>query len=302
MPADALQAAQHVGEVAAEHAPVGVQFVDDDVAEVLEEPRPSRVVRQHAGMEHVGIAEDDVGAGANRAPRVGRRVAVVGEDADVALRRRADDLREPLEFGELVLSERLGGEQVQRPGTGLAQDRAQDGPVVAERLARGGGRDDDDVAPGQRVAHGLGLVRVRLLDAPRGQGLDEPRIDIGGPGGVPRGLGRDVTHGGHDLVAADLDVRAGRRVGPGQRGGHPAVGREMPQRLLQRLVLVPGEAHYGAGHRPSMLRRRRGAIKRRRSGYRDGHREPGTGAGTGTGTGTGTPSGQRRTTVAESKS
>jgi hypothetical protein len=34
--ADPQQPAQDVGDVPAEHAPVGVQLVDDDVAELLE--------------------------------------------------------------------------------------------------------------------------------------------------------------------------------------------------------------------------------------------------------------------------
>ena len=62
MPADPPQPAQHVAQVAAEHAAVRVQLVDDDVAQVLEELRPPRVVRQDARVHHVRIAEHDVRA------------------------------------------------------------------------------------------------------------------------------------------------------------------------------------------------------------------------------------------------
>ena len=82
VPADALQPPQHVGEVAAEHAAIRVQLVDDDELEVLEQLRPARMVRQDARVHHVGIAEHDVRARADGAARVLRRVAVVGVDAD----------------------------------------------------------------------------------------------------------------------------------------------------------------------------------------------------------------------------
>ena len=46
MPADPAQAPQHVAEMAAEHAAVRVQLVDDDVPEIFEQLRPARMVRQ----------------------------------------------------------------------------------------------------------------------------------------------------------------------------------------------------------------------------------------------------------------
>ena len=76
-------------EVAAEHAAIRVQLVDDDEPQVLEQLRPARMVRQDPRVQHVGIAEHDVRLAANRAPRVRRRVAVVGEHADLEIRRRA---------------------------------------------------------------------------------------------------------------------------------------------------------------------------------------------------------------------
>ena len=46
----------------AEHAAVGVQFVDHHVAQVLEELRPFGVVGQNALMQHVGIRYHNVAA------------------------------------------------------------------------------------------------------------------------------------------------------------------------------------------------------------------------------------------------
>ena len=56
---DAFQPPDHVADVAAEHAAVAVHLVDHDVFEAREEGDPLGVVRQDAGVEHVGIADDD---------------------------------------------------------------------------------------------------------------------------------------------------------------------------------------------------------------------------------------------------
>ena len=119
---------------------------------------------------------------ADGAPRVLRRVAVVGEDADLACRPLIDVLRQLVQLGELILRERLGRKQIQRARRRIRQDLAQDRRVVAERLARRGRRGDDDVAPGERVLDGCGLVRVELVDAARGERRAEPRIEAVGPG------------------------------------------------------------------------------------------------------------------------
>jgi hypothetical protein len=46
--ADPTQPPQHVAQMAAEHAAIGMELVDDDVAEVLEELRPPWMMRQDA--------------------------------------------------------------------------------------------------------------------------------------------------------------------------------------------------------------------------------------------------------------
>ena len=73
-------------EVAAENAAIRVQLVDDHEAEVLEQLRPSRMVRQDPRVQHVGVAQHDVRLAADRAACVRRRVAVVGEDTDLERR------------------------------------------------------------------------------------------------------------------------------------------------------------------------------------------------------------------------
>ena len=52
---DAPQPPQHVGQMAAEHAAIGVQFVQHDVAQVLKQALPARVVRQDSRVQHVRV-------------------------------------------------------------------------------------------------------------------------------------------------------------------------------------------------------------------------------------------------------
>ena len=178
VPADAAQPPQHVAQVAAEDAAIGVQLVDDDVAQVFEQLRPARMVRQDARVHHVGIAEHEVGARPDRAAGVLRRIAVVGEDADLARRcLTLDRLAQRLQLGELILRQRLGRKQIQRAARRILKNRVQDRRVVTERLARGRRRDDDDVAAGERVVDRLGLMRVELIDAARLQRLLQPRVE-----------------------------------------------------------------------------------------------------------------------------
>ncbi len=93
--------------MAAEDAAVVVELVDDDVLEVLEELDPLRVVRQDAGVEHVGVGQDDVAAGPDGLAGVLGRVAVVGEDADLLGQAGVD----VVELGPLVLDRALVGKR-----------------------------------------------------------------------------------------------------------------------------------------------------------------------------------------------
>ncbi len=129
VPADAAQPPQHVREVAAEHAAVRVQLVDDDEAQVLEQPGPLAVMRQDPRVQHVGVGQHHLRPRADGAPRVLRRVAVVGEDAEVEAGRLVEDLRQPVELRELVLRQRLGREEVQRARGRIAQDGVQHGKL-----------------------------------------------------------------------------------------------------------------------------------------------------------------------------
>ena len=210
--ADALQPAQDIGQVRPEHAAIGVQLVDDDVAKVLEQRRPLRVVGQDPRVEHVGIGQHQVGPGPDRAAGVLRRVAVVGEHAHLGHR-----LRQRLQLCELVLGQRLGREQVEDAGLRTLDERLQRRQVVAERLARRRRRDHHDVAAGLDQLPHAGLVAEQLLDAARAQCLGDARIERGGERrqhGRARGKvtgGGDATpgRGGDQQIVQDLAEHRG---------------------------------------------------------------------------------------------
>ena len=64
------------------------------------------------------------------------------------------------QLGDLVLAERLGGEEVQGPRRGIVGQGLERGHEVAQRLARGRRRDDDDVLAVSDGLDRLGLVAV----------------------------------------------------------------------------------------------------------------------------------------------
>ena len=115
--ADAVQPPDDVRHVAAEDAAILVQLVDDDVAEVLEQLHPLRVVRQDARVQHVRVRDDDVARLAHLATRIARRVAVVRERADIDAQVRD----EAVQLLHLVLRQRLCREEVEARASGSSR-------------------------------------------------------------------------------------------------------------------------------------------------------------------------------------
>ncbi len=157
---DARDAAQDVGEMATENPSIGVEFVEDDVTQVLEDARPLGVVRQNTGVQHVGIRENHVAAFANGFARVAGRVAVVSENTEGIVKVR----RQILKLGELILRERLGGEEVEGARVGVFKDRVEDREVVAERFSGGRRSNYDEVFSGPGKFSGGGLVGVEAVN------------------------------------------------------------------------------------------------------------------------------------------
>jgi hypothetical protein len=181
--ADPSQAANEVRDVAAEEAAVGMQLVDDDEPQVLEELEPLRVVRKNRRMEHVRVRDHDLPGRAHDAADVRRRVAVVG----VRLQADVGRLGERAQLHELVRGQRLRGEEVERPRRLVLRDRVEDWKVVAERLARCGRRHDDEVAPPRRRLVRGRLMRVERIDAAAAERVDDPPVHGLGPLRVSRG-------------------------------------------------------------------------------------------------------------------
>ena len=165
--ADASQPPQHVGEVAAEDAAVGVQFVDDHIAQVAEQFGPLQMVRQDTGVQHVGVGEEQAGALAGRGALTLWRVAVVGggREFGVFAQRRV----KPPQLGQLIVGQRLGGEEIERTRRRAVQQRLRDRQVVAKGLAAGGRCDDHPVLAGAGSRPRRRLMGVEAVDALRAQ-------------------------------------------------------------------------------------------------------------------------------------
>ena len=154
----ALEPPEDVGDVRAEHAAIGVCFVDHHERQVAEKTGPRGVVGQDAHVEHVGVAQDQAGTLADRRPCRRRGVSVVRGGEDRAALGQVS--RKRPERAELVVGQGLGGEQVQRAGLGCLEHPIQDRQVVAQGLAARRGGDHDRVLARAHALPGRCLVRV----------------------------------------------------------------------------------------------------------------------------------------------
>ena len=213
--ADPVEAPDHVGEVGSEDAAVRVDFVDDHVAQVGEEPVPAGVVGQNPLVEHIGVRQHEIAAVAQSATEILGRVPVVGSGEE---RLVPGGGLEPAEGAQLILCERLGRVEVEGAGERIPEDRFDDRHVVAERLAGGGAGDDDDAAAGSDMFDCLGLVRVETLNAARlesGAHGGRQALRQFGVGGRPLVQGLDVKH----LVLEGVPVRNAAQEGLYVHGG-----------------------------------------------------------------------------------
>jgi hypothetical protein len=101
-----LQPAQHVRHVPAKDTPVGVQLVEDHIAQVREQARPAGVVGENAGVKHVRIGHQQPDLTSNGGALGRGRIAIVGPHSY----HRSNLLRQDLEVRYLIVSQGLGGE------------------------------------------------------------------------------------------------------------------------------------------------------------------------------------------------
>ena len=184
--AQALQPAQHVGQVGAEHAAVGVDFVDDDILQVFKQLDPLGMPRENGRMEHIGVGDDNMARLPDGTAGCDRGVAVVG----IGLNRHVHGLNERVQLVRLVRRKRFGGKQIQRAAVRVFQNGVQDGQVIAERLARGRRRDHDHMLSPQGRIHRLTLMGVERLHAARPQHGGDARVNPGRKRRQPRRLRR----------------------------------------------------------------------------------------------------------------
>ena len=210
-PGQALQPPEHVPDVRSEDAAVDVRLVDDDVAQVVEHVSPAVVVREDADVEHVGVRQDHVRGLADLRPPLGLGVAVVDRGANPAE-------AQPGETPRLVLGQRLRRVEVQRPRGRLPRDRVEHGEVEGERLPRRGCRRDDHVLTSRGRLPGLALLRVEAVDAARGEGRCDARVEVGGKR-LEAGVAWRLARAGGELLAEEQVVPGTRqRVRPRRYG------------------------------------------------------------------------------------
>ena len=190
------QPAEDVRDMAAKDTAIVVQLVNDDVAQVLEEALPFRVMRQDTGVEHVRVADDDMPGQPHRSPGAAGRIAVVGERLDVHPQR----LDETVQLAVLVLTERFGREEVERPAGVIVEDGLEHRHVVAERLPGRRCRHHDDIAAVQDRLNGRRLMGIRAADAAARQRRREPWIEARRPLGI-RCLTRRLQAPGRQVIA-----------------------------------------------------------------------------------------------------
>ncbi len=160
----------------AEHAPVDVHLVNHHILQVGEELRPAGVVRQDAGVQHVRVGDDDPGILAHFGPGGLRCVAVVGAHRDVLVIRQ--QAVEGFQFGLLVLGQRFGREQVQRPAFRQAHQAVEHRQVVGQGLAAGRPGHQGDVLALPGVRPYVGLMAVQAGKTAPGEHIRQRRVQV----------------------------------------------------------------------------------------------------------------------------
>ncbi len=153
-------------------------------------------------MEHVRIGDDDVPGGANQPPHVGGCVAVVRVRLDIGSGR----FDQAVQVRVLVLSQRLGREEVERSRGRVAHDRVDHRQVVAQRFSRGSRGHHGGMIARLNAAEGVRLVRIKVSDPAGPERLSQLRIQI-------RWKVHGFSRNGRNRAPGD-DVRRESRVGP----------------------------------------------------------------------------------------
>ena len=93
-------------------------------------------------MQHVGVGDDHLTGAAYLGPVAALGVAVVGGAAEG----RVHEGAKLAELAQLVLGQRLGGKEIERPRAARPEQAFEHRDVVAEALSAGGGGGHGDIA------------------------------------------------------------------------------------------------------------------------------------------------------------
>ena len=182
-----LEAADQARDLRAEHARVGVDLVEDEVARLDALEEAAVLLAQEELLQHRVVGEQDVGRALRQLAAVvalllggvlGARVGAGGGlvergVARVAAERHAGAAELPAQADELVVREgvhRVDDDGADGSGRGAAEALVDDGDDEGFGLAGAGARGDEGVAwplRGREAAHGLGLMPVEGVEAPR---------------------------------------------------------------------------------------------------------------------------------------
>jgi len=88
-------------------------------------------MRQDAGVQHIRVGNQDPGGAANGRPGRGWGIAIIGMHD----RRALQIHHRGAQFGELIIGQRLGGEEIQRPCAGVSDQMLKHGQIVSQCLS-----------------------------------------------------------------------------------------------------------------------------------------------------------------------
>jgi hypothetical protein len=138
-------------------------FVDDYELQVAQEHRPAGVVAQQRQVNHVRIGENPSRSLAREPPHFAGAVAVVRTRGDI---RQRHGFCERHRGSQLVVTERLGGGQIQCPRTRILFQGRQYRQLVRQGLTRCSAGAQHDVTAVVGQIRGRELMRPQPLDTP----------------------------------------------------------------------------------------------------------------------------------------
>ena len=179
---------QHVGQIGAENAPVGVNLVNDDIAQVFKQLYPLGVVGENAAVQHVRVGNHNVSCLPDGFPGCTWRVPVIGVGFDVHIH----FFNQLVQLTDLIGRQCLGGEQIQCPGILILQNGGKHRKIVAHGFAGGGGSDHHHVLPGGGSGNAVCLMGVQLMNPTLLKHGNQPSIQRIGERSVLSSTGRKL--------------------------------------------------------------------------------------------------------------